>query len=702
MPKNFLLFAVACLLLSGSCATTKHVDIPPVTIFANAPNADIYQGSYPIKVSIKHTDLDLHFDWERAQVLGKATLTLQSYFYPQDSVILDANGFELKEVSRETAAGRVKVPFSYNGKKLAIALDRKYSRDETFKLFIDYIAKPNELEVGKDISSPDDRGLYFIEPDTVTGVPRQLWSQGETECNANWFPTMNNTMLKMTQRIALTVPDSMVTLSNGLLVETMKGDNGMRTDVWKQDLPHAPYLVMIAAGVFDIVKDQWRGKEVSYYMEPEFAPYAPMIFGKTPEMMEFYSRKLGVDFPWDKYAQIVVRNFVSGAMENTSASVFFDRMNMTPADYKDETYEDIVAHELFHHWFGDLVTAESWANLPLNESFATYGEYLWLEHKYGKEAADMHALNDQLSYFAKDKNKELDVIRFDYADREQMFDEVSYQKGGRILHMLRDLVGEEAFFAALQLYLKNHAYQSVEIHDLRLAFEQVTGQDLNWFFNQWFLASGHPVLEIKTDYAGSTKQVLVRIAQKQDLSNTPLYKLPLAIDIYVDDHASRQSVTLTKQEQTFRFPLAKAPQWVNVDAKKCVLAQKEQYKSIDEWAYQYHHGSLFMDRFEALQHLKDKIDSSKAKEVVRAALTDKAWIIRLMALRSVENLSAGERKSIYPTIKKMAIDDARSYVRASAVMLLRTHYKAYDSQEVLKMAAQDDAPSVQQALRLKN
>lgn len=692
---------MTCLFLSGSCAATKHVEIPPVNIYANAPDVDVYHGSYPIKVNIKHTDLDLRFDWERAWVFGNARLTLQSYFYPQDSVVLDANGFDVKAVFLETSTERKKLLFTYDGKKLAIALDRAYNRNETFGLFIDYIAKPNELEVGKDIASPDDRGLYFIQPDATTGVPRQLWSQGETECNANWFPTINNTMLKMTQQIALTVPDSMVTLSNGLLKESRKNPDGTRTDLWKQDLPHAPYLVMIAAGVFKIVKDQWRGKEVSYYIEPAYAPYASIIFGKTPEMIEFYSNKLGFDFPWDKYAQIVVRNFVSGAMENTSASVFFDRMNMTPAEYKDETYEDIIAHELFHHWFGDLVTAESWANLPLNESFATYGEYLWLEHKYGKEEADMHALNDELTYFAKDKNRELDVIRFNYANREQMFDEVSYQKGGRILHMLRDVVGDEAFFAALQLYLKAHAYQSVEIHDLRLAFEKVTGQDLNWFFDQWFLAAGHPVLQIKTHYDDSTKELLVHLVQQQDLTHTPLYKLPLAVDIYRKDRVERKLITLSKQDQLFRFPMTEAPQLVNVDAKKTLLAKKEQHKSIDEWIYQYHHAPLLMDRVEVLENLHELLDQAKAKEIVRNALADKAWIIRLMALGAIENFSKEELKEIYPTVKKMATDDERSYVRASAVMILRTLYQNYDNKEILKIAEQDDAPSVQQSLRIK-
>lgn len=699
---TLLLPILACLFITSSCATIKHVDIPPVTITANAPGVKVYQASYPIKVAIERTELDLQFDWDRARVLGKALLTLRPYFYTQDTVVLDANGFDIKGVYIQSKQGQDPLPFSYDGKKMRIALDRSYTKDENLKILVDYIAKPNELEVGSAIASPDDRGLYFIQPDATAGVPRQLWSQGETECNANWFPTINNTQLKMTQRITLTVPDSMRTLSNGLLIQSKVNADGSRTDIWEQNKPHAPYLTMIAAGVFEVVKDEWNGKEVSYYMEPTFAPHARMIFGKTPEMIAFYSKILDYPYPWDKYAQIVVRNFVSGAMENTSASVFFDRMNMTPAEYKDETYEDIVAHELFHHWFGDLVTAESWANLPLNESFATYGEYLWLEHKYGREQADMHALNDLLAYFSKDKNADLDVIRFDYADREQMFDEVSYQKGGRILHMLRHTVGDEAFFAALQQYLKKHAYQSVEIHDLRLAFEEVTGQDLNWFFNQWFLAAGHPELHIQTAYEDSTKQVVVHIQQAQDLTHAPLYRLPLQIDIYQGSQVERKSVVVDKQDNEFRFTVAEEPKLINVDADKYLLAKKQEQKSVEAWAYQYQQAPLFMDRFEAIQQLSDQVaQQAEAAKLVKAALSDDAWIIRVLALQAAEQFSKTDLQSIYALVKKMALEDERSYVRASALMLLKTVYKGYDNKEVLKIAGRDDAPSVKQALLLK-
>jgi len=245
--------------------------------------------------------------------------------------------------------------------------------------------------------------------------------------------------------------------------------------------------------------------------------------------MTFFSDLIKMDYPWSKYGQIIVRDYVSGAMENTTATLFYDEMLQDNRELLDNNYEGTIAHELFHQWFGDLVTCESWANLTLNEGLANYSEYLWNEYKYGKYEADLHNLDEAMQYFDEAEGEEKDLIRYYYEDREDMFDSHSYAKGGRVMHMLRDYVGDEAFFEALHRYLVRYKYQSVEIHDLRLVFEEVTGEDLNWFFNQWFLASGHPILEVEDYYNDSTLTVSVK--QNQDLETTPLYRLPVRISI---------------------------------------------------------------------------------------------------------------------------------------------------------------------------
>ncbi|HEY1024501.1 MAG TPA: M1 family aminopeptidase [Sphingobacteriaceae bacterium] len=678
------------------CSTTKKVDLDPVTIRDKAPGAIIYQGSYPRTTDIMHTKLDVSFDWDSAYVFGKATITARPYFYPSQTAVLNANGFRINKVALLKNEQLTPLRYSYDGKLLSIHLDRVYSNDQDFTLYIDYVAMPHKLKVGSDIGSNADRGLYFINRNSKDLSQKQIWTQGETECNSNWFPTINGPQEKMTQEISITVPEQFTTLSNGDLEFSGLNGNGTRTDNWRMEKPHSTYLTMLAVGDFLITKDKWRDIEVNYYMEPQFAPNAKLIFGKTPEMMDYYSKITGIDYPWEKYSQIVVRDFVSGAMENTTATVFFDQMNMTEGQYLDQNYEDIVAHELFHHWFGDLVTTESWANLPLNESFATYGEYLWLEHKYGREAADMHGLNDQLAYLGA-KKSDLDLIRYDYTDREQMFDVVTYQKGGRILHMLRKTVGDAAFFKALNIYLTRHSYQSVEIHDLRLAFEEVTGKDMNWFFNQWFLASGHPVLNIVTDYDAAGKQAMIHIRQLQDLNRTPLYTIPIAVDIYSEGKVRREQIVLSRQEQTFKFLLGKEPDLINVDAEKYLLGEKIEAKPLGQLVFQYENAPLFMDRFEALHSLVNYKKDAAAREVFLEALNDTSWLIRQFALELLPELTAADKEAAYPLVRKMALEDERSYVRAAAVGQLRTTFAAKDNGDILKRTAKDKAPSVVKA-----
>lgn len=243
-------------------------------------------------------------------------------------------------------------------------------------------------------------------------------------------------------------------------------------------------------------------------------------------MLQFYSDLLGVEYPWDKYSQIVVRDYVHGAMENTTATIHADNAYQELGELVDENkWESVIAHEVFHQWFGDLVTAESWSNLALNEAFASYGEYLWFEYKYGKDYADDHLLDEKNLYLNSESENE-DLIRFEYADVEDMFDQVSYQKGSLILHMLRNYLGDEAFFAGLNKYLVDNLYGTGEAHKLRLAMEAVSGKDLNWFFNQWFFGNSHPKLEVKTIVGEFGAQVTIQIIQ----SGT-IFKFPLTIDV---------------------------------------------------------------------------------------------------------------------------------------------------------------------------
>ena len=446
---------------------------------------NVYRASHTRKNDLLHTKLELRFDWEKEEVLGVAHLRLTPYFFPINQVTLDAKNFLLHAVRFEKEGEDLN--YSYDQEQVTINLGKTFKKGETYNLYIEYTAQPRKTGGSDAITS--DQGLFFIKSGDK---PVQIWTQGETEWNSRWFPTIDKPNERCTQEMYLTVQDRFTTLSNGLLVSSNDNADGTRTDYWKMDMPHAPYLFMVAVGEHAVVKESWEDTPLEYYVDPEYKSDAKNIFAHTPEMLTFFSDKFGLKYPWQKYSQIVVKDYVSGAMENTTAVIFGDFVQRTARELADEHNDNIVAHELAHHWFGDYVTCESWSNLTLNEGFANYSEYLWLEYKYGKEEADYFMYSERDDYLFSARNETHPLIEFEYEDKEDMFDAHSYNKGGAVMHMLRNYVGDQAFFAGTQKYLQDNALQAVEAHDLRLAFEAVTGEDLNWFFNQWFFRQGPP------------------------------------------------------------------------------------------------------------------------------------------------------------------------------------------------------------------
>jgi len=363
-------------------------------------------------------------------------------------------------------------------------------------------------------------------------------------------------------------------------------------------------------------------------------------------------------------------------MENSSAVIYGEFVQGDEHYLADYNGEDIVAHELFHHWFGDLVTCESWSNLPLNEAFATYGEYLWFEHKHGKYSADHKLEEDLQAYFSESRINAEKLIRFHYADREDMFDSHSYQKGGRILHMLRKYLGDEAFFQGLNLYLKTHEYQSVEVHDLRLAFEKVCGEDLNWFFNQWFLSAGHPILEVSYNYIDSSKTLEVSILQTQSGGNIPeVFRLPTELGIInADGELIQKNIVLNKRSQTISIPMEHAPKGVNLDVSKSLLADIIQDFNKEEAIALYHNFKDYKNQLNALNVLQDLNDSS-GSSVLFSALSHPFWHIRLRAIESSEQLKYTNKIGTLNKLKLLAKEDANSKVRAAAILALASHFK---------------------------
>lgn len=635
----------------------------------------VYQASRTILTELVHTKLEVSFDWQKSRLKGTETLTAKQHCHPSDSLILDAKGMDILSVQMNNKP----LSFSYDSTILKIQLDRQYKRGELFTVTITYIAKPEERLLGGSDAITSDKGLFFINPDGKDNrkMP-QIWTQGETESSSVWFPTIDSPNAKTTQETLITVDRKYTSLSNGKLLSSKENGDGTRTDHWKQDLPHAPYLFMMAIGEFKMIKDSYtrtNGKkmEVNYYVEPEWESSAKAIFGETPKMIAYFSTLLGYEFAWDKYSQIVVRDYVSGAMENTGAVVFGDYVYKTNRELLDGNDQSTIAHELFHHWFGDLVTCESWSNLPLNESFANYSQYLWDEHRYGLDEADYQAEVEMDGYFQSAQAQGYhNLIWFNYNNREQMFDGHSYNKGGRILHMLRNYLGDEVFFRGISLYLNTNQFKPAEFHQLRLAFEEVSGEDLNWFFNQWFLGSGHPILDIKQHIDTINHTVTVQIDQKQNLDLSPMYRLPIEIAVFDDNGKHLHKVVAENLTNSFQFSYVGNLACVIVDNEQMLLAKIREEKPIEQSVFQYYNSNRYKARKEALVYVSSS-KSEKAQQVILDGLSDTFWGIRVLAVEKASKLSEPFKNHALAIIQKLSVLDSCSKVRSKALDYLADH-----------------------------
>lgn len=634
-------------------------------------NAD-YQPSTARKFDLLHTTLRLQPDWQKQQMKGEAELLLVPYFYSQQTLVLDAKGFDIEEINCK----QDKITYTYDTQKtkISIRFSKEITKQDTLQLTVRYVAKPNELPKGGSDAITSDKGLYFISPNQPN---KQLWTQGETQANSCWFPTIDSPNEKHTQTIFLRVENNLTTLSNGKLVEIIPHADGTKTWHWQQNKPHAVYLTMIAAGDFvKTIDPTFTDFEVSYYTEPAHAAYAHAIFGRTPQMIRYFEQLLGVKYPWDKYAQIAVRDYVSGAMENTTATIHGETLLKNHNQLINNNDDGVIAHELFHHWFGNLVTCESWSNLPLNESFADYAEYLWASHFYGENEGDWVALKAMNTYLLEAATKQVPLIRYQYASREDMFDSHSYAKGGRILHMLRRYVGNEAFFKVFQLYLTKNAYKTTEIHDLRLAFEEITGEDLHWFFDQWFFQAGHPRLVATHQFKDG--KLRLTITQKQDSTNTFIYRFPLTVLVGNTEH----KVWIDAQNHDFLFDAATKPTLVLLDPKGELVGEITHQKEEDELVSQFKETKTIAGRIKALEALTfvpetdetftvEPLSKPTIRQLVIDATRDDFWAIRQTAVQLLFDYDGEGFLEIEKALQFVIKNDPHAAVRADAILAMK-------------------------------
>ena len=693
--KHYQLIILTAFIIGAQACKSK-----PKKTEAEVKPVQTYRSSVTKVNDLVHTKLELMPNFEKKEMQGTATLSIHPHFYPVDSLILDAKymrivSVDLLSTTRKSDYNLVTslaLSYGYDSTKLRIQLNKTYTAKDTYTVRIVYVAQPEKVKGKASKAITDNKGLYFIGPDNQDPEkPVQLWTQGETQDASCWFPTIDAPNQKTTQELEVTVEAKYKTISNGFMAGSIPLEidgKAYRKDYWKQDKPHAPYLFALVVGDFAEVKDHYGDMPVNYYVEHEYEPYARLVFGNTPEMIDFYSTILQTPYAWDKYHQVVVRDFVSGAMENTGCVVHYDKLQHNSRQHLDNPTEDIIAHELFHHWFGDLVTCESWSNLPLNESFATYGEYLWDEYKYGRDEADDKLDDFRNSYLDEAGYKQVNLIRYDYEDQEDMFDAHSYQKGGLVLHMLRKYVGDEAFFSSLALYLKRYQYQTVEMSQLRTCFEEVTGQDLNWFFNQWFFGKGHAHLDVNLQRSGSN--MVIHLKQRENTM-----RLPVAVDVIKADGSSvRHIVVIDKDTQTIVIRNVDASAAVVFDAENQILGETDIQASKKEWMLQFEHAPLAFHTMEAFQKLmrNEQTDAFQKSELCNIMLQHPFHRCREMGLSFInkEHFTPEALVAFGDMVRKMSLDDKKASVRKACVTLLYNN----GDEVALEMMLKDSSYSV--------
>ncbi|MBI4647144.1 MAG: M1 family metallopeptidase [Bacteroidia bacterium] len=638
-----------------------------------APN----QPSQTIKADLIHTILDVSFDWKNKKMPGTAVIKLVPHFYPITELELDAVGFIIEKVELLTDSNNIPLAYEYNDKIISIALNKSYTRKDTLIVEIQYIAQPEDLIDKGLIHEWDEKGLFFVNPDgNEECSPRQVWTHSEPQSASCWFPTIDAPNRRMSQELYITVDYDMTAVSNGSFIYSTLNKDSTWTYYWRQDIPHPPYLTSLVAGKFSKVKDMWKDKDVVYYTDPEYGIYARDIFGRTPEMLEFFSQKFGFRFPWDKYAQIIVHDFASGAMENTSCTFFGDFAQFTRRELLDNNIDDVIAHELSHQWFGNTVTCESWANLFLNEAFATYSEFLWAEYKQGSDEAMLQLENMRANYFFESIFKIESLVRYNYNYADDVFDAHTYSKGALILHTLRQQVGDEAFFESIRRYLNKFQFQSAEVHDLRLIFEQVTGQDLNWFFNQWFFKKGHPQIEFSYKYDTIEHVLEITFGQVQKSPSNPVFIIPAGVEIYYDAQLiKKEEFMLFTGTQVKKFPCQKEPDLVWPVLDKALLSEVKFSDMNNNFMLLYNRHRDYFTRKQVL----DLVEQSALPDSVKhscyyMALSDNFWNIRRIAVnyfnRNFINFHSFINEEIKTKLIEIAANDKSSEVRASALTCL--------------------------------
>jgi len=603
---------------------------------------------------VLHYRLELQFDIPNKTLQGRTTITLVPFASGFSQFWLHAAEMDIHRVSLDNG---VPLRFEKQPDSLLVWLDRPYTDRDTLRVAVEYTVKEPR------------KGLYFLIPgQDGSRKYLEIYTHGEMEDNHYWFPCWDFPNDRATSEVIATVPDSLMVISNGRLVKVREDSvRRVRTYHWKMDFPHVSYLISFVVGNYVRLVDSYKDIPVEYYVHPDRVEHARLSLRRTPEMIRFFSEKIGYDYPFNKYAQVTVTTFMFGGMENITAttlqemSALVDRRTLL-----DRSPEGLVSHELAHQWWGNLLTCRDWANSWLNEGFATYFASLWTEYSKGPEAFQYEMWRAASPYFSEDSlQHRRPLVWYRYRSPLNLFDRHAYLKGAWVLHMLRYVLGEELFWKAIRYYAHTYANQCVEAQDLKRAIEEATGKNLYWFFDQWVYKAGYPEFQVSYQWDKSRKELTLVVRQVQELDElTPLFRMPVEVEITTPSGKTRHRIEVQTAADTFSFPCEEKPLLVRFDKGYHVLKTLDFQKEKEEWLYQLAHDDDVAGRLEALKALKPYKDEPEVQEALARCLrSDSFWAVRREAARVIASVRTEWAKKQLLA----ALQDPKSRVRRVVV-----------------------------------
>jgi aminopeptidase N len=605
---------------------------------------------------ILHLALDVTPDFARRTVAGTATLRFKPIAQPLEQLRLDAVNLSIDAVESEAGIRTYHVA----ARELIITFATPIPEDREAEVTIRYWTQP-------------EQGLYFRTPELgYRAEDTHLFTQGEAIHARHWYPCFDEPNEKFTSEVTCRVPEGMTVLSNGRKLSEVKDTaTGLVAVRWLQDKPHVNYLVTLVAGYFRKLEDRHGQIPLGFYTPPSDFLYAASSFRDTRDMMEYFEREIGVPYPWARYDQVVVHDFVAGGMENTTQTTLTHHTLFTDAFETIRSSQGLVAHELVHQWFGDLVTCKDWSHLWLNEGFATYYESLYEGHRHGQDALhyELYQRARHLTGLAEDTNA---IVRRTYAEPDHMFDHLAYPKGGWVLHMLRSELGEDLYRRCIRTFLERHAYGVVVTEDLRRVIEELSGRSFDRFFDQWLYHAHHPELKVGYTWDDRSGMAHVTIRQVQALSpQVLLFEFPLKLRFHTPRGTVEREIRVREERADLQVPLAAAPTVVRVDPDYTLLAKIDLELPPAMFVAQLGLSADAVGRWLAIEQLAKREDA-EAMALLRQALQSDAFFgVRIEAARALAGLRTPEAFEAL----KASLHQPDARVRLEVVNGLAAHYR---------------------------